>query len=229
MTSSPASKAEHLLVVFLKEPIEGQVKRSLAKTLGNTEAAARYKALCAVLLQQLVGLQNTRIRFCVTPSDAVEAVQFWILPQLEGKIDKLQEDLFLFHPNKAAETLEIEFVAQQDSDKKEAVLTQQKKGLEQGYTTVSIMGTNCPDCGARWLQMAIMMCNRAEDIVLGHDEQSSIYLSTVRQPTYLHHTTDTPFLNLPQLPKIKTEQQWQQALESPIGGKIKKLYNKVNS
>ena len=61
-----------LLLVFLKEPIPGKVKTRLAKDVGEDTAALYYKAIVEVLLKQLRGLENCRIRFCFTPDDAEE-------------------------------------------------------------------------------------------------------------------------------------------------------------
>ena len=67
------------LLVFLKEPTPGMVKTRLAESVGHEEAARRYRALVAVLLQQLEGLKDTHVRFCYAPDDAGDAISFWIL------------------------------------------------------------------------------------------------------------------------------------------------------
>ncbi|MBT8043419.1 MAG: hypothetical protein KJO79_00590, partial [Verrucomicrobiae bacterium] len=83
-----------LLLVFLKEPLDGRVKKRLAADVGDREAALRYKALVEVLLRQLAGLENCRIRFCFSPDDAEESVRFWLLPEMDATTARQGE---LFH------------------------------------------------------------------------------------------------------------------------------------
>ena len=115
-----------------------------------SEACHRFRTLCSALLDQLLGLKQTKIRFCVSPPEALDAVKFWLLPKLEGELQPLGNETFLLRPEKAAEDLLIDFVEAilptQDSN----ILDQQNTAFEQGFEIVSTMGTSCPDCGSRW-------------------------------------------------------------------------------
>ena len=226
MPSSPADSPDHLLLVFIKEPIEGRVNTHMVQSAGEKEAHRRYKAMCGALLDQLIGLKKTRVRFCVTPEDAIDAVKFWILPQLAGDITPLTNETFLLSPEKAAASIELEFVANNQKQKHPSIIEQQKLAFEQGYALVSTMGTSCPDCGSRWLQMATMLCKNTDDVIIGKDAYDSVYLTTVRSPHFVKNTNDVAYVTLPNLPKIKTDGAWKTALESPIGGKLKAHYKK---
>ena len=45
-----------LLILFLREPLPGQVKTRLGRSVGSERAAIIYRAMVRILLQQLSGL-----------------------------------------------------------------------------------------------------------------------------------------------------------------------------
>ena len=55
-----------LLLLFLKEPLPGEVKTRLAATLGAEQAVVVYRAMVRLLLMQLSGLEQCHLRFCET-------------------------------------------------------------------------------------------------------------------------------------------------------------------
>ena len=140
-----------LLMVFLKEPIPGKVKTRLASTVGAEEAARRYKALVEVLLRQLQGLENCRIRFCYAPDDADDAIRFWLLPLMNASSGE-SENVYLA-PTALGEKYrqEIDFRPQGQGDLGERMQRAFAEGFTDGYEQIAVIGTDCPDCGARWI------------------------------------------------------------------------------
>ena len=224
MHSSSTTKPNHLLLIFIKEPTEKQAKPHLTKDLDPAEAAVRYKTLCQTLLHQLIGLTDTHVRFCISPVDATEAVQFWLLPLLKGKIQQQDTHLFHYTPNAHTPPLYIEFCPNTSENHKTSILLQQKIGFQQNFTTVTTIGTHCPECGSRWINASRLLCKTEADITIGLCQNNTPYLTTVRKPTYLH-PSQTLNSTLPKLTKVETHHDWLTLLDSPIGGKMRTQYN----
>ena len=64
-----------LLILFLREPLPGQVKTRLGRSVGSERAAIIYRAMVRILLQQLSGLERCHLRIAYSPDDAEEAVR----------------------------------------------------------------------------------------------------------------------------------------------------------
>jgi len=226
--SSSSTNRKHLLLLFIKEPIDGSVKPTIAQEVGVSEANIRYQSIVAAILEQLVGLQDTHVRFCVSPPDGLDAVKFWLLPQLEGKVEPIDEATFLFTPTKTAAPLSLDFIT---ADPKIAFSEQlpaiQQQGFIQGFELVSTMGANCPDCGARWIQMSTLLCKDSSLPVVGYCKNNTPYLTTTRIPQFIDATMLSDVTTLPPLHKIKNNTDWGNVLNSPIGGKISKHYNNI--
>lgn len=216
MSSSKTDSRDHLLILFIKEPIEGSVKPTMALNTSTKEANTRYQSLVLTLLNQLKGLSNTDIRFIVRPADAVDAVKFWILNELDGSLKSTSEHSFDFSPADKSPCYSISFI--QDTGKEIQEIG--KDASKDGYITVSMQGMNSPECGARWIHMAQLLAQSKKSKTIGYTASGSIYL-TCQPEEYCQE------LSLPVLPKIKSNSDWQSILQAPIGGKINKLYSKL--
>ena len=226
------------LIIFLKEPIPGKVKTRLGATTGHEEASKRYKAMVEVLLVQLEGLINTHVRFCYAPDDAGDAISFWILPLLRGDIIKRSED-FLFTPSKHAQPFTIDFTPQGEGDLGDRLERATIQAFADGAEKVAVMGTDCIDCGSRWINAAFLQ-TKENSCVVGPSLDGGYYiLATARpEPTLFRNIpwsaentlTETEkaaekaalrITHLPSLEDIDDEQSWDTAMQSPIGGKLK--------
>lgn len=226
------------LIVFLKEPIPGKVKTRLGATVGHEEATLRYKAMVEVLLQQLEGLTNTHVRFCYAPDDAGDAVTFWLLPLLRGDVIKRSKD-FLFTPKKNAQPFTIDFVAQGDGDLGDRLERATLQAFADGAEKVAVIGTDCVDCGSRWINMAFLQ-TRTDNCVLGPSLDGGYYLLATAKPApelfqnipwSAENTLSSTIqaaeklglgtIQLPELNDIDDEPSWDAAIESAIGGKLK--------
>ena len=231
-----------LLMIFLKEPIPGKVKTRLASTVGSEEAARYYKALVEVLLRQLQGLENCRIRFCYAPDDANDAIRFWLLPQMNASRGET-EHVYLA-PTALGEKYrqEIDFRPQGGGDLGDRMQRAFAEGFTDGYEKIAVIGTDCPDCGARWINAGFSrMSNENTHGIIGPSTDGGYYLLGLKTPcpevfqniTWSEETVleDTiaqakgAGLHLEQLPPltdIDEEDDWNKLLASPLGSAIKK-------
>jgi len=237
-----------LLLVFLKEPVPGKVKTRLAADVGDDTAAHYYKALVKVLLRQLRGLDNTRIRFCYAPDDAGDAIRFWILPEMtaiSGTTDGL------FHapssPTDQHNTQEIEFLAQGDGDLGDRMNRAFQRGFNDGFREIAVIGTDCPDCGARWINTAFarMASDPDRHGVIGPCPDGGYYLLALQSHTpelfthipwseddvlsaTLASAAESNLIieQLPQLSDIDHLDDWQRLIKSPLGAAIKNALGK---
>lgn len=231
------------LLIFVKEPIAGTVKTRLAATVGDEEATKRYRAMVAVLLQQLEGLTNTHVRFCYAPDDAADAISFWLLPQLRGDVIKRGSD-FLFTPKKHAPAFSIDFAAQGTGDLGDRLERATTKAFADGYEKVAAIGTDCVHCGSRWINAAFHQ-TKENSCVIGPSEDGGYYLlATARNAPSLFQnipwsSADTcsetereamnlglTVVHLPQLIDIDDESCWDAVIDSAIGGKLKSALKK---
>lgn len=240
-----SARSSQLLLVFVKEPIPGQVKTRLAESTNNDTANLYYQAMVRVLLEQLEGLHNTDVRFCFTPDDAQEAVPFWILPQLRGSVAK-SDNIYSFTPAKAAPALQVDFSPQGQGDLGSRLDRAFLKGFQDGYKKVAVIGSDCPDCGSRWIQAALTMLKNDDQCVIGPSQDGGYYLLalTNQQPSLFQNihwsseqvleqtiqaaqNTGVTVSQLPILKDIDNKQDWDDAIKSPIGGKLKAALKRI--
>jgi len=239
-----------LLLIFLKEPIPGQVKTRLASDVGQEKAARYYKALVEVLLRQLHGLNNTRIRFCYAPDDADDAIRFWLLPLMsathgEPDTDHTTNSIFLAPtgPASTENTQEIDFHAQGDGDLGYRINRAFAQGFNDGFREIAVIGTDCPDCGARWINSAFarLSGNNNRHGVIGPCPDGGYYLLALKSHTP-ELFSDIPWSSskvlsatltaaenaklfmdqLPPLSDIDHIDDWHRIMESPLGAALKK-------
>lgn len=210
---SEPEHAPNILQIHIEEPTSNPEQVSPHHALANdlTEAEKRYRALTQVVISQLTGLQNTHLRIIVSPAipEALEAVTFWLLPLFRGNITK-NGDYFLFTPEQHAPAFSIEF-------------TTVENACTAHYEKVATLSAYCPDCSSRWINAAMIQCAKGTQV------EGKDYLNI--QPSINDEEVTT--LNLPELPIIKTAEDWEMAIdpESPtpslIGPKLNKLYQET--
>lgn len=235
-----------LLLVFLKEPTPGQVKTRLAADVGADDAARYHKALVEVLLRQLQGLNNCRIRFCYTPDDAEDAIRFWLLPEMRATSGP-SKNLYLAPSSHATRELtqEVDFRAQGHGDPGNRLERAFAQGFADGFSEIAVIGTDCPDCGARWINAAFarLASHPINHAVVGPGMDGDYYLLALKSPApqlfrhtpwslgaaleashpaahsgQNHITTEL----LPELPGVSRLRDWQRAMDSPLGAALKK-------
>jgi len=234
------TQATQLLLIYLKEPMAGQVKTRLARDIGETKACLYYEVLVKVLLEQLEGIKDTDVCICFTPDEAHESVPFWILPQLRGRVTKEAQG-YLFEPEKNAPDIFMTFSPQGEGDLGQRLFRGFEQGFQRGYGKVMAIGSDCPDCGARWIQAAFGLLKNHKSAVIGPSFDGGYYLLALSElePEVFKNITWSSALVfeetqdrlkqsgyeltvLPSLGDVDTHQDWQVLMEGALGGKLKK-------
>ncbi|MEO5915476.1 MAG: hypothetical protein ABIS50_14680 [Luteolibacter sp.] len=185
-----------LLTLKIQEPLPGLVYPEMAVDHGPDEAARRYRAVAVTTLRQLRGLADTRFRLSVEPSDAHEAVRFWLLPRLA---EKWQAGDGFFRTN----GWEIDF------------------GGNAGPFEIQASGEIlCPFLGSRWVHTALLGLGRTTHQVIGPAIGGGEYFRAHAPDSPAELETRI----LPELPVIQTSEHWQQALDSALGPALKKAW-----
>lgn len=235
-----------LLLVFLQEPIPGQVAHSLSEEYGEPLAADYYRAMVEVLVRQLQGLKQTRIRFCYAPEDAGDAIRFWLLPQVQARPGKESDSFDIpSFPGDQQYLQTIDFHPQGQGPRATRLQRAFKLGHEQGYKQIAAIGSNCPGCGARWLNAAFARLQSGKrDLILGANQYNDCYLLALHSKhlfTLPAESSDfsAPEMldaakaarlnteSLPPLEDVRSPRDWQQLLKSPLAAAIKKALGEV--
>lgn len=223
-----------LLLIFLKEPVEGKVKTRIAQTAGAEQAVNIYKSLVSTLLTQLKWIPNCHYRFCFAPADAEEAIKFWLLPDLNHRMEgpgltPLDD-----------KTPSVDFVAQPDGDLGDRLESAFKQGFDDGFEQVSAIGSDCPFLSASWIDIAYRQ-GKKSDVTIGPTPDGGYCLINLNTfttapfreiPWSAENTLEATLAKveqaglsvqlLPELTDIDHEEDWLQALETPLGPKLKK-------
>ena len=219
-----------LLLLFLKEPLPGEVKTRLAATVGAEQAATVYRAMVRLLLMQLSGLEQCHLRFCYTPDDAHDAIQFWILPEI---MDTPEIKLNLEH---------IDFRAQGGGDLGARLTRAARQAFQEGYQKVAFIGSDCIELSSRWIQAAFAQLNDTHDAVIGPTPDGGYHLLGMQRylpalfdripwstPVTCQITTERAaeegisLYTLPSLPDIDTEEDYKSTLVGPLGPRLQKI------
>jgi hypothetical protein len=185
-----------LLTLQIEEPLPGRVLPFMAETHGMEEAARRYRAIVVTTLRQLRGLTDARLRIVASPDDAAEALRFWLLPRLA---DRWQADCGVFR----SDGWEIDF------------------GGETGIYQVTAWGeVLCPFLSARLAHAAMLGLERGAHRVIGPASGSGEYFRAEAAQT----SATREVRALPELPVIRLETEWLEALQSPLGPALKRAW-----
>lgn len=198
------ARKPHLLDIVLHEP-HSQHPDIAQLADEPAEAEIRYRSIIQTLLIQLEGLRDTTIRFINADTEAHESLAFWVLPNLRGEVEKREND-YLFIPEKNAPEMRLRFASPSAC-------------LSEAYYFHSTMNPLCPSCGSRWIAAALLQAEKGAPVLGEH------YL-TVRQQNGCESAT--PRVSLPGLPIIDSDRAWQQALQQPIGGKLRAIYKSLS-
>ena len=185
-----------LLVFQIPEPIVGAVLPEMTGIVGPEEACRRYRATVVTTLRQLRGLANARLRLLVDPGDADEAVRFWLLPRLA---DSWQQRDGVFQSS----GWEIDF-----------------GGTHDGFHVQARGDIMCPWLGARWAHAAMLGLGSTASEVSGQASNGGPYFHA--QSLKPHQNAESRLL--PEVPVIRTVEDWDEALASALGAALKKAW-----
>lgn len=184
-----------LLTLKIHEPLPGRVLPLMAEEHGSDEAARRYRAIVVTTLRQLRGLAETRLRIVAEPSDADEALRFWLLPRLAERW-QMEDGVF------RADGWEIDF-----------------EGNAAAFRIEASGEILCPFLGARWVHAAMLGLERGEHQVIGPAGGGGEYFRARAAVADV-----LPERVLPELPVIREHGHWLEALGSPLGAALKKAW-----
>ena len=240
-----------LLLLFIDEPIPGKVLPEIEAELGASRASDIYKAMVEVMLRQLQGLENCRIRFCYSPDDACDATKFWLLPEMAATSCETKNVYVTSNsqfPN--AQTQEIDFRSQGEGSIDKRLERAFNDGFSDGYREIAIVDPTCIECGARWINASFARLHKetSRDTIIGPSKQGNHYLLALKSaaPELFQETLD-PKQNeqeqkqsllsiseshaqkigretelLPPLSVTSTPSDWQRLLATPLGPALKK-------
>ncbi|MFP6856371.1 MAG: TIGR04282 family arsenosugar biosynthesis glycosyltransferase [Roseibacillus sp.] len=219
-----------LLLVFLKEPLPSQVKTRLAAGVGSEQAVTIYRAMVHILLQQLGGLEDCQLRICYAPDNAQDAIRFWILPEImdSPEID-LDPDVIDFRP-------------QGEGDLGVRLARATLQAFDAGFQKVAVIGSDCIEISSRWIHAAFAQLNEQHDAVIGPTPDGGYHILATKR-AHLELFEGIPWSSsqafattltraeankiatyqLPSLPDIDTEEDYQAALAGPLGRRLQKL------
>ncbi len=185
-----------LLILKIHEALPGRFLPLVSENHGDEECARRYRAVALTSLRQLRGLVNTRVRILADPDDAAEALRFWLLPRLA---DRWQTEDSVYR----ADGWEIEF------------------GDNGGTFLVEAHGdVLCPFLSARWIHTAMLGLERGSHRVSGPASNGGQYFHA--RSVSVIETLE--IRELPCLPIICNDYQWNEALQSLLGPSLKRAW-----
>lgn len=236
----PNKPAMRLLLVFIREGMAGKVLPALGAA---AEAARIHRALTSVLLRQLGGLEETRLRFVFAPEDASEALRFELLPQLAGRFERRGE-LFVIPAAPGKPELEIDFRAQGSGHHGQRLARAVAAGFAEGFAKVAAMAVDCPGTGARWVHAAFARLGPHAELVVGPTLAGGSYLLAMQPPATpllaeIPHrdapsaanllaraaAAGIPALCLPALLAVRDAASWAEMRRGPFGPALGKLLN----
>ncbi len=143
------------LLVFLKAPIEGNVKTRLAETIGSKQALLCYQALVERQLSALPPSSRVEIHF--SPGAAGDLIRAWLGNDFE------------YHP-------------QVEGDLGARLSEAVRAAFHRGAERVLCLGGDCPGLGQAQLAAGIRALQDGRDGVIGPTEDGGYYLIGLNAP-----------------------------------------------
>lgn len=143
------------LLIFVKEPVPGQVKTRLAAEIGADAACRVYRRCVERTLERLSALRE-EIVLCVKPADAADRVRKWLgvdwptLPQRGATLGERLTDAT-------------------------------DRAFAEGAPRIVVIGTDSPWMGEALIEEAFLSLERS-DLVLGPAIDGGYYLVGLAQP-----------------------------------------------
>lgn len=143
-----SANAPFCLLLFVKNPIPGQVKSRLGRSIGFAEAAELYRCFARDLLQTTQQLGLDHLIF-FAPADAQIAVREWLGP-------------------------ERRYLPQQGEDLGERMANAFTTCFELGYGGALITGSDSPDLPGSYLEMGLQALQQ-QHVVIGPSDDGGYY------------------------------------------------------
>jgi rSAM/selenodomain-associated transferase 1 len=147
------TRRDNLLIVFSKNPAAGRVKSRLAASIGDEKALQIYEQLRELTERATVNIAASKV---ICYSDFIP-----------------ESDLLL--------TGNTEAWLQQGSDLGERMHHAFLKGFTLGFTSIALIGTDCPEITPFILDLAFRKLEE-HDVVLGPARDGGFYLVALKHP-----------------------------------------------
>jgi len=144
----------NLLMIFIKNPVEGEVKTRLGSSIGSTNALQIYKKLLTHTREVALKVETNRQ---VWYSSMIDHRDSWNKERFDKKL-------------------------QSGSDLGERMSVAFQKAFEDGYEKVVIIGSDCADITSRHIKDAFHALN-TKDAVIGPSKDGGYYLLGIRKYT----------------------------------------------
>jgi rSAM/selenodomain-associated transferase 1 len=141
-------KLEDALIIFVKNPVPGQVKTRLARSIGDQQAADVYKHLLAHTKRMAGELED--VQRLVYYADAVNRNDLWEEERYEKR-------------------------AQNGADLGERMAGSIAETMGSDFKKVVIIGSDCLEIGAKHIRLAYRKLDEA-DVVIGPASDGGYYL-----------------------------------------------------
>jgi len=145
---------KNLLIIFIKNPVEGKVKTRLGSSIGSTNALLVYKKLLAHTREVASQVEANRQ---VWYSSMIDHRDSWNKERFDKKL-------------------------QSGSDLGERMSAAFQKAFEDGYENVVIIGSDCADITSRHIKDAFHALN-TKDAVIGPSKDGGYYLLGISKYT----------------------------------------------
>lgn len=145
------------LIIFVKEPVPGQVKTRLAARIGGEAAARAYRMMVCALIDNL-GDPDVGVAVHCGQAGASDRVRDWLAPRMR---------------------FPATFREQSAGDLGQRMESAIREHFEEGARRVAIIGSDCPWVGAGDVRAALDALGRA-DLVLGPAFDGGFYLAAMR-------------------------------------------------
>ncbi|HBF21737.1 MAG: glycosyltransferase [Owenweeksia sp.] len=153
--------SDRLLLIFIKNPIQGKVKTRLGKDLGHHQAVEIYKKLLEVTRLAALGVNAARQLYY---GDFINQEDNWSPQDFEKKLQ---------HGNDLGARMHEAFV----------------KGFDEGYKKIVIIGSDCPEMDAQTLEEAFRKLED-HNVVIGPANDGGYYLLGLSQKVNIFENVD---------------------------------------
>ena len=153
--------SDRLLLIFIKNPIQGKVKTRLGKDLGHHQAVEIYKKLLEVTRLAALGVNAARQLYY---GDFINHEDNWSPQDFEKKLQ---------HGSDLGVRMHEAFV----------------KGFDEGYKKIVIIGSDCPEMDAQTLEEAFRKLED-HNVVIGPANDGGYYLLGLSQKVNIFENVD---------------------------------------
>ncbi len=145
------------ILIFVKDPVPGQVKTRLGAELGMAAAAQAYRRLAERVLENLPAAEPLRV--CFAPQHAEESIRAWLAPRVPAGTT--------FHP-------------QCEGDLGARMAQAFGAAFADGCARVAIIGSDCIEIDPRMFATAFAALDQT-DAVIGPSEDGGFYLLALKR------------------------------------------------